>query len=314
VRSARESARQLPVSTPDPPDAESSSRWLRLLSSLRPRQWTKNLIIFAPLLFAKSVFKDAAALKASLAVVSFCLLAGGVYLFNDWFDRERDRRHPEKRKRAVAAGLFSGRTVSAVVLVCWAAGGAIAYLARPEFALVAAAYLGLQIFYSVLLKKLVILDVVVIALGFVLRVLGGGVVIAVPVSNWLYLCTLLLAVFLGFAKRRHELASLYAEAVSHRPNLNEYSLPLLDQMISVVAASCILAYGLYTVSQETIAKVGSDRLKFTVPFVIYGIFRYLFLIHKRGAGGSPERVLLSDAPMMINLVLFVAVASWALYS
>ena len=120
--------------------------------------------------------------------------------------------------------------------------------------------------------------------------------------------------FLGFAKRRHELASLYAEAGSHRPNINEYSLPLLDQMISVVAASCILAYGLYTVSQETIAKVGSDRLKFTVPFVIYGVFRYLFLIHKRGAGGSPERVLLSDAPMMINLVLFVAVASWALYS
>ncbi|HEX9508379.1 MAG TPA: hypothetical protein VF947_08220, partial [Myxococcales bacterium] len=199
------------------------------------------------------------------------------------------------------------------VLFCWAAGMALAYAIRPSFAGVAAAYLGLQILYSLGLKRLVIVDVVAIAMGFLLRVLGGGIAISVPVSNWLYLCTLLLAVFLGFAKRRHELASLLPEALSHRQNLGDYSLPLLDQMISVVASSSILAYGLYTVSRDTIEHVGSDRLKFTVPFVIYGIFRYLFLIHKRGAGGSPEKVLLSDWPMIINLVLFVAVASWALY-
>ncbi len=314
MRPARESPPAPLTVAPESVVPPKPSRLLVLLLALRPRQWTKNLIILAPLLFAKSVFVDDAALKASLAVVAFCLLAGGVYLFNDWIDRDRDRRHPEKRNRAVAAGLVSGSTVAAVVLLSWAVGGAIAYAVRPAFALVAGAYVALQILYSFVLKKLVILDVVVISLGFVLRVLAGGVAIDVPVSNWLYLCTLLLAVFLGFAKRRHELASLYAEAGMHRANLTEYSVPLLDQMISVVAASCILAYGLYTVSRETIEKVGSDRLKFTVPFVIYGIFRYLFLIHKRGAGGSPERVLLSDPPMIINLLLFVAVASWALYS
>jgi len=288
--------------------------WRALLTSMRPRQWTKNLIVYAPLLFAKSVFRGDAALRATLAVASFCLLAGGVYLFNDWFDRERDRRHPEKRYRAIAAGLIPGRTVALAVAVCWLAGGALAFAARPSFAVIAGGYLALQIVYSLILKQLVILDVVAISLGFVLRVLGGGVAISVPVSNWLYLCTLLLALFLGFAKRRHELASLYGDAVPHRANLGEYSLPMLDQMIAVVAASCILSYGLYTVSRETISKVGSDRLKYTLPVVIYGIFRYLFLMHKRGAAGSPERVLLSDPPMIINLLLFVVLAAWALYS
>lgn len=312
MRSAEQSAPEPLPSAATSVAPAARSRASALIASLRPRQWTKNLIVFAPLLFAKSVLRGDAALRATLAVVSFCLLASGVYLFNDWFDREKDRRHPEKRNRAIAAGLISGGTVAATVVLCWAAGSAIAYAISPAFAAVAGSYLGLQILYSLILKKLVIVDVVAIAMGFVLRVLGGGIAISVPVSNWLYLCTLLLAVFLGFAKRRHELASI-PEALSHRQNLNEYSLPLLDQMMSVVASSCILAYGLYTVSRDTIEHVGSDRLKFTVPFVIYGIFRYLFLIHKRGAGGSPEKVLLSDPPLIVDLVLFVALASWALY-
>jgi 4-hydroxybenzoate polyprenyltransferase len=162
------------------------------------------------------------------------------------------------------------------------------------------------------LKQFVILDVVIIAIGFLVRVVGGGIAIDVPVSNWLYLCTLLLATFLGFAKRRHELSSL-PEAASHRTNLSEYSLPMLDQMIAVVGAACVLAYGLYTVSPDTVEHVGSDRLKFTVPFVLYGIFRYLFLLHKRGAGGSPERVLLTDPPFMVNILLFILVAGVVLY-
>jgi 4-hydroxybenzoate polyprenyltransferase len=284
-----------------------------LLEELRPRQWTKNLVVLAPLLFAKSVFQGDSALKASLAVASFCLLASGVYLFNDWIDREKDRLHPEKRNRPIAAGLLPGRIAFGAIAFCWLSAGAFALEVGPAFALVALAYVCLQILYSVVLKRMVILDVVVIALGFVLRVVGGGVAIAVPVSNWLYLCTLLLALFLGFAKRRHEVGLLYGEASSHRANLSEYSLPMLDQMISVVAASCILAYALYTVAPRTVDHVGSDRLKFTVPFVIYGIFRYLFLIHKRGAGGSPERVLLSDPATLVDIVLFLAVASWALY-
>ena len=285
-----------------------------LLGALRPRQWTKNGAVYAPLLFARAVLVEGAALRATLAVLSFCLLSSGVYVVNDWVDRERDRLHPEKRHRPIAAGRIAGRVAAALVAVCWAAGFTLALAARMEFAGLAAGYVALQLLYTFLLKRLVIVDVVAIAIGFVLRVVGGGVAIDVPLSNWLFLCTLLLAVFLGFAKRRHELTSLQAEAPSHRANLSDYSLPMLDQMLGVVAAACLVAYGIYTVSPETIAHVGSDRMKFTVPFVMYGIFRYLFLIHRRGAGGSPERVLLSDPAFLVNLGLYTAVAAWALYS
>lgn len=287
---------------------------LVLLRALRPRQWTKNGAVFAPLLFARSVFVEGAALRAMLAALAFCCLASGVYVINDWVDREKDRQHPEKRQRPIAAGLIGGPAAFLLVAGCWVLGGALALGAGRELALVAAGYVLLQIFYTLLLKQLVIVDVVVIALGFVIRVVGGGVAIQVPVSNWLLLCTLLLAVFLGFAKRRHELSSLQEEAASHRSNLTEYSLPMLDQMIAVVAAACIVAYGLYTVSPDTIQHVGSDRMKLTVPFVLYGIFRYLFLIHRRGAGGSPERVLLSDPPLMVSIGLYTAVVAWTLYT
>ncbi len=284
-----------------------------LLQSLRPRQWTKNLAIFAPLLFAKSALDASAVVKATLAVISFCLLAGGVYVLNDWVDRAQDRLHPEKRNRPIAAGLVSGQAAFILVVACWGCGFALAVAARPAFAGVAAGYVVLQVLYSLIFKRWVIVDVMTIALGFVVRVTGGGVAIDVPVSNWLYLCTLLLAVFLGFAKRRHELSALEEDASFHRANLSEYSVELLDQLLSIVAASCIVAYGLYTVAQDTIEHVGSDKLKLTIPFVIYGIFRYLFLIHRRGAGGSPERVLLSDPPLMIDLLLYVAVAAAVLY-
>ncbi|MBI3181699.1 MAG: decaprenyl-phosphate phosphoribosyltransferase [Myxococcales bacterium] len=284
-----------------------------LWRALRPRQWTKNLAVFAPLLFAKAVFVPGAAAKAATAMLAFCLLASGLYVVNDWVDREKDRLHPEKRQRPIAAGNLGGRGAFALAAACWAMGGALAYSVGPSFASVCGGYVALQLCYSLALKRLVILDVMAIAMGFVLRVFGGGVAITVPVSNWLFLCTLLLAVFLGFAKRRHELSSLQEEATAHRDNLVDYSLPMLDQMMSMVAAACILAYGLYSVSRETVEHVGSDRLKFTIPFVIYGIFRYLFLVHRRGQGGSPERVLLSDLPLVVNLALFVAVASWALY-
>lgn len=286
--------------------------WL-VLASLRPRQWTKNLLLLVPVVFAKRASDPATALHAFLAFVSFCLLASGVYLLNDWLDRERDRLHPEKKLRPLASGALPLPVAGVAWAVCWGGGLAVAGSLHPEFLRVALAYLGLQVLYSLGLRKVVILDVVVIAAGFVLRVAGGGAAVQVPVSNWLYLCTLLLAVFLGFAKRRHEISFLQEEAGAHRPNLNEYSLPMLDQMISVVAASSILAYGLYTVSRDTVEHVGSDRLKFTVPFVIYGIFRYLFLIHKRGAGGSPEKVLLSDLPLIGSVVLFTLVAGWVLY-
>jgi 4-hydroxybenzoate polyprenyltransferase len=293
--------------------ARSSPSALTLVRALRPRQWTKNLAAYGPLFFSHSLLNGAAAVGATMAVASFCLLASGVYVLNDWVDREKDRFHPEKRLRPIASGLLSGPMVAVLIAACWGVGGALAYATRLELFAVAAGYVALQVAYIFVLKRVVILDVMVIALGFVIRVAGGGVAIDVPLSNWLYLCTLLLALFLAFAKRRHELSSLQGDAAAHRAILSDYSLPMLDQMISVVAASCILAYGLYTVARETIEHVGSDRLKYSVPCVVFGIFRYLFLIHRRGAGGSPERVLLSDAPLLASIGVFAAIVGWALY-
>ena len=281
--------------------------------ALRPKQWVKNGVLFTPLLFAKSIFAPDLLLRATAAVIAFSLLASGVYVLNDWFDREKDRLHPEKKNRPIAAGLFGAPGAIVLVLLCWSGAAVIGSWLGLHFLSVLGGYLLLQVVYTGGLKRLVILDVMAIALGFIIRVVAGAVAIDVVVSNWLFLCTLLGAVFLGFAKRRAEL-SLLEDASAHRANLADYSLPMLDQMMSIAASACILAYGLYTVSVETVARVGTDHLKFTVPCVVYGVFRYLFLVHKRGAGGAPEKVLLSDAPLMINGALFLAVAGWALYA
>lgn len=286
---------------------------LSAIKALRIKQWTKNGALFLPLLFAKGVVREGLPLKSAVAVGAFSLLASGVYLVNDWADRDKDRHHPEKRHRPIAAGLLSLPLVAMMVAACWGGAAALGLWVGTPFLSVCFAYLVLQVLYTWVLKKAVILDVMAIALGFILRVVAGAVAINVVVSNWLFLCTLLLAVFLGFAKRRHELSSLEGSASAHRANLEDYSLPMLDQMMSISAASTILAYGLYTVSAETVLHVGSDKLKFTVPLVVYGVFRYLFLVHKRGAGGSPEKVLLSDPPLMVAIGLWVAIAAWALY-
>lgn len=287
---------------------------LVLLRAMRPRQWTKNLLLLAPLLFARAVFVPGAATAAALAVLCFCLLAGGVYVLNDWIDREQDRLHPDKCKRPIAAGLIGAPAAMGLLVFGWGAAAALALQLGTNFALIAGAYVALQLGYSFFLKRIVILDVILIALGFVLRVAAGAAAIQVPVSNWLYLCTLLLAVFLGLAKRRHEVVSLEGDAGAHRANLTEYSVPMLDQMISIVAASTILAYALYTVSVDTVSHVGSDGLKFTIPLVMYGIFRYLYLIHRKSLGGSPEKVLLSDAPIILTVVAYVSLAAGVLYS
>ena len=284
--------------------------WIRVL---RPRQWTKNLAVFAPLLFARAVFVHGLAARALLAFVAFCFLASGTYVFNDWIDREEDRRHPEKALRPIAARELRARTVLLLIVLCWAAGLDLGLMLGWKFAALGATYLALQLAYTGFLKHQVILDVLCIAAGFVLRVLAGGVAIDVPISGWLFLCALLLALFLGLAKRRQELVSLEEGATQHRPSLGEYSLPLLDQMLSTVAGMCILAYGLYTVAPDTGAKVGSDRLKWTLPFVLYGILRYLFLVHRRHVTGSPERVLFSDVPTIVNLVLYAAAVFAVLY-
>ena len=295
------------------PDALKTHRlpaWVRVL---RPRQWTKNLAVFAPLLFARRAFNGEAALREILAFVAFCFLSSGIYVFNDWIDREEDRSHPEKKLRPIAAHEIRARTVLLLIVICWAAGLDLGSMLGWKFAALGGSYLVLQIAYAFVLKHMVVLDVLSIAAGFVLRVLAGAVAIDVPVSGWLFLCALLLALFLALAKRRQELVSLKDAATEHRPALGEYSLPLLDQMLSTVAGMCILAYGLYTVSPDTVAKVGSDRLLWTLPFVLYGILRYLYLVHRRDVTGSPEKVLLSDLPTVVNLLLYTLAVFTVLY-
>jgi 4-hydroxybenzoate polyprenyltransferase len=278
-----------------------------LIRSLRPEQWTKNSVVFAALVFSKT-FTDIAMIKTTaLLFVLFCIVSSSVYLFNDVIDYEKDRLHPRKSRRPIASGAFarSSASVAAVLLVIAALVIASQTLNRSTL-LILAIYAALNVLYSILLKHVVILDVMTIAAGFVLRAVGGGIAIGVPISSWLVVCTILLALFLGFGKRRHELASLDQAAVEHRRSLEHYSTYFLDQMISVVTASVVVAYTFYTLSPEVEEKLGVQHLEISVPFVLYGIFRYLYLIHKREEGGSPSRVLLTDWPMLIDVALWLA--------
>jgi 4-hydroxybenzoate polyprenyltransferase len=284
-----------------------------LLAALRPAQWTKNAVVLAPLVFARQATHAPSALRALGAALAFCALASGGYLLNDVADRERDRHHPLKRLRPVASGELAARTALWTGGALAAAGLFLAALLGGGAFACAAGYVVLQVAYSRRLKHLPILDVFAIAAGFVLRVVAGAAAIAVPVSSWLYLCTLLLALFLALEKRRAELGLLTAVAGEHRASLAGYSLPLLDQLVTIVAACTVLAYALYTLAPETVAKFGSDRLKYTVPFVLFGIFRYLFLVARHGQGGEPERVLIRDRHIQLDVAAWLAVVAWALY-
>jgi 4-hydroxybenzoate polyprenyltransferase len=304
---------QLPDGPARPTTPASGPSLLAVVRALRPKQWTKNAAVLAPLVFAHKALDPWLGLKAVVATAAFCILSSAVYVFNDLVDRERDRLHPLKRLRPIASGQVGTGLAVGLGLMLVAVGlSAFWWLGLPAFG-GALGYLGLQAAYTGLLKRLVILDVIAIALGFVVRVATGALAIDVPISNWLYICTFLLALFLGFSKRRAELSLLEGEAGAHRPNLAELSLPLLDQLISVVTASTVVSYALYTMSEETVRKFGTDGLKFTIPCVIYGIFRYLYLIYRRNEGGSPEKLLLTDLPLLLDIVLFVAIVGAVLY-
>ena len=277
-----------------------------ILVSLRPHQWTKNLVIFAALALSKHLFEPEAVARATLAFVVFCALSGAVYLVNDLSDLERDRLHPQKRERPIASGALSVPVARAVALAMGLASLGFSLLLGRGFALVVVGFLGLNLAYSFVLKNVVILDVIAIAIGFVLRAAAGAIAIGVRISDWLLVCTILLALFLALAKRRHELVSLNDAAPFHRAILAEYSPYLLDQMIAVVTASCVTAYAFYTLAPETIEKYRTDRLALTIPFVLYGIFRYLYLVHRREQGGSPTDVLLTDRPLLVAVALWAA--------
>lgn len=272
--------------------------------SLRPRQWTKNLIVLAAVIFGGKLTDQAAVLAAGGATAAFCLLSSVVYLVNDLRDREADRLHPIKRRRPIAAGELSPATAGALALGLAAASLAFSFWLSTGFGVVATTYLGLLTIYSTALKHLVILDVLTLAMGFVLRVIGGAVAVSVPPSHWLVLLVLLGALFLALSKRRAELVALAGDAKHHRPSLAEYSPYLLDQMIGVVTASTLIAYALYTIDPATIDRFGTERLVWTVPFPLYGIFRYLYLVHQRAGGGDPSEVLVTDKPILICVALW----------
>ena len=278
--------------------------FLAVLVSLRPRQWVKNLFVFAGVIFSQQMLTPLA-WTALGAFAIFCGLSGAIYLFNDVADAERDRLHPTKRLRPIASGRISPATASLVGVLLLAGSLAAAFRINAPFGLVALGYAILLLAYSAWLKHLVILDVLTVAAGFVLRAVAGAVAVEAEISGWLLICTILLALFLALGKRRHEYRSLARDASSHRPILAEYSEGFLDQMISVVTASTVTAYALYTMSPETVAKFHTRLLPLTLPFVLYGIFRYLYLLYRRDLGGNPSDLVVSDRALLVDALLWM---------
>ncbi|MCC6442259.1 MAG: decaprenyl-phosphate phosphoribosyltransferase [Armatimonadetes bacterium] len=278
---------------------------------MRPRQWSKNLLLFAGLVFTGNILNAPLLVRSIAGFACFCLLSGALYIVNDILDAPRDRLHPLKRLRPVAAetlpvgtAWFGAATIGAAALAgCFAMG------ALPG--LIALAYALLSLAYTLWLKHVVLVDVFVIAFGFVLRAIAGAVMISVKISAWLLLCTTLLALFLGLAKRRQEIVLLSEDAAGHRRILEEYSLAWIDQMLSAITAATIVSYALYTFNSETASQ--HPLLMATTPFVMYGLFRYLYLMHRKSMGGSPEAALLEDRPLQINILLWIAVSALILY-
>ena len=274
-----------------------------LLKTMRPRQWTKNVFIFAALVFDKKLFQWDHLTRTALGFVLLCLISGAVYIINDLADAEKDRQHPEKRHRPLASGqlkpgiaIVSAIAIPFIVLPLGA-------LLHPLFSGFLLLYLLIQLAYSLWLKHIVIVDVMIVASGFLIRVASGVFLVdAERFSPWLYICMTLLALLIGFGKRRHELVLLQESANAHRKSLQEYNLPLLDHVISIVTASTLVAYAFYTFSAPNLPP--NYTMMLTIPFVLYGIFRYLYLIHVKGMGGAPEEIALSDRPLQATFVLW----------
>jgi 4-hydroxybenzoate polyprenyltransferase len=289
-----------------------------LVVEARPWQYTKNLILFAGLVFARHLLDSAYLTRSIVAFLSFCLLSSSIYVMNDLIDLERDRIHPRKKNRPLASGRIS-RSAGVVLFLFFLASGAalVAWLGR-EFAIAATFFLLLNVAYTFFLKHLVVLDVMAIALSFEVRAIAGVEALKpldpnIEISPWLLVVTLFLALFLGFGKRRHELNLLRSDAAGHRATLGEYSEQFLDTLIAVVTASTVLAYAIYTVAPDTIDKFNTTGLVYSIPFVVYGIFRYLYLIYERKIGGSPSETLLTDVPLLLTIVSWMISVFWVVY-
>ena len=281
--------------------------------SLRPRQWVKNLFVFAAVIFSQNLFSPLI-WPALGAFAVFCALSGAIYLVNDLADQEKDRLHPTKRFRPIASGALPRSAAIVFAIVLLAGSLAAAFAIAPSFGWVALAYGVLLVSYSIWLKHIVILDVLTVAVGFVLRAVAGAEAVGVEISGWLVICTILIALFLALGKRRQEYLTLHGAAAAHRPILAEYSEGFLDQMIAVVTASTVTAYALYTMSPETVGKFHTRLLPLTLPFVLYGIFRYLYLLYRRELGGNPSDLLLSDRALLVNTLLWMAALVVIIYA
>ena len=273
----------------------------------RPKQWTKNGFVLAGVVFAHEALVASSVAKALLAFVAFCALSGAVYASNDVLDVEEDRKHPLKRRRPVASGEISPRSAMVFAAALAVGGVAVGFAVNPGVGLAGVVYLALQAVYTPVLKHTAILDVMSISAGFVIRALAGVAAVGSPISPWLIVCTALLTLFLGFSKRRHEIASLGDGAISHRKNLRDYSVPLLDEMMNIMISATIIAYVLYTFFEYE-----NYYMMASIPFVVYGVFRYMLLVHRNG-GGNPDTLLLRDRPLQVALLLWLLVAGTVIY-
>ncbi|MHB1007072.1 MAG: decaprenyl-phosphate phosphoribosyltransferase [Chloroflexota bacterium] len=309
--SANDNAPQLsPAASPLRP-ASRGSLLYGLLLSARPKQWTKNGLLFVGLIFSFNLANSRLLLIATAGFVVFCALSSGVYLINDVADIDKDRTHPKKCYRPIAVGWVPVKVAGPVAFGLIGLALAGAFIISPAFGLLGAAYLVLTTAYTFYLKNVVIIDVFSLASGFVIRAVAGAVAIAVPISPWLYVCTILGALFIGFGKRRHELILLQNGANNHRPILQEYTAELLEQMMSVVTPGLVMAYSLYTFSAPYLPE--NHAMMLTIPFVLYGVFRYQYLVHVRDGGGTPEEMLLTDKPLLVDAVLWLATSVAILY-
>jgi 4-hydroxybenzoate polyprenyltransferase len=281
--------------------SENSSKNVPILlfKQIRPKQWTKNLLVFAAILFSFNNATSDMVLKSIIGFLLFCFISGCVYIINDYADREADREHPEKRYRPMASGALNPQLALTFGIFLLVFSLSSAFYLNILFGIILTFYFVLNIAYSFKLKHVVIIDIMIIASGFVLRAIGGGVVIGVPFTPWFLLCTLLIALFLAISKRRHELILLQNDKGTHRKVLEYYSADLLNQLNSVVTTATIITYSLFTFTSGR-----SVHLMWTIPFVIYGIFRYLYLIHMEEKGGKPEKVLLEDKHILVTVILY----------
>ena len=285
---------------------------LWLLKSLRPNQWIKNAFVLAALVFSKHLFDQSYVIRSGTAFVLFCLLSGAVYILNDILDLENDRLHPKKRYRPITSGKLGVRSAIAAALIIGLFVFWLGFWLNYQFGWVLLTYGVINLSYSFHLKNVVILDVLIISTGFLLRAIGGAFVIDVEISSWFILCTMLLSLFLGFGKRRAELI-LLDNAVGHRRILKDYTPQFLDQTIAVVTASTLVTYALYTMSPEVIKKLETENLNLTIPFVLYGLLRYLFLIYNKKQGDNPSSTVLNDPSLHITGILWIFTLATVLY-